>query len=257
MYALWANLPSVVKQTFRYGVTLLYVFLILCVGSIGAQNTVVNTTVCDSQSPDMIITQPSNQEVVYSPAVIIEGAVQRANSVEVFQGSTSAGVTQISYSGNFSIPINLQPGLNEITVVATFNCNASSQTKELQVNYQPAPESEDVGSLPDTVYSTVTKFLDTGMSTLDSAAKRAEDNLGIPKPQNNQQSDRSYVRPVASWSALIIITILLISILFPSLYIIARQKLGIKPYTLTPQSVSFIRIISVVLIIVLLFFLQS
>lgn len=237
-----------------------------------AQTSEVQTVLCDNQAPDVQISQPMNGETVTASPVNIVGTAERTSTIEVFKNSSLVGSAPITYSGNFSIPINLSEGANEFEVKASFNCNGTEQNQSLQITYVPPPnppeptpegrsEENASGSSSSGMRGMWERFISgDGPASLPSITGRIEENLGLseaPEEKFEGGIDNSYVKPVINWMALVTLFLAFIAFFAPLFFFSTINGLvGLQPVELSPQMKRIFRILCLILIILLSFLLQ-
>ena len=111
-------------------------------------STVTRIITLDTTAPTLTITAPADNSLTNQGTVTVTGTVSQTSTVQVRVGTGAWQNAQVS-SGNFSIILNLSPGLNTIEVTATDTAgnnvlnsakrtiNYDSSAPDLAVSYPP------------------------------------------------------------------------------------------------------------------------
>jgi RHS repeat-associated protein len=113
-------------------------------GNYGVTDYTVNVALARPQAP--IISWPTAGTVTSKPSITVSGTAEKNTEVVILvNGSTAAGPTAVNTSGNFAIPVNLNPGPNAIRAVAKNRAGDSDPSSEvivtLDTTIPPSPAS--------------------------------------------------------------------------------------------------------------------
>ena len=187
--------------------------------SVYAQSTEIKATLCDTNGPDIDVTQPASDSVVNNPKITVSGNVTRTSQLDIYINNIYSQSVAISQSNpDFSIDIFLDKGTNTIRLEAFYSCNNTSNNSEVVVTYEP-------GSKPSEGKDTNTKTTEPGQTRPLTVNNPATDDAKTPGeviftwPERFRQyfsfDNPDYVVPVFSWIVLLLLTILTILVLLP------------------------------------------
>ncbi|WP_430791328.1 S8 family serine peptidase [Virgibacillus flavescens] len=88
-----------------------------------------------------VITSPSDNEITNDPNITVEGTASPTTTVLLKNNGEEVGTSEVGESGSFSIPAELQEGVNELTAVSLLDGDPTGESDPVKVTLDTqAPE---------------------------------------------------------------------------------------------------------------------
>ncbi len=236
----------------------LLVMIGFLVGSTKAQNNIIRTILCDTNStPIVTVLDPQSDSLVDQPLINVSGQTEQTTQIDIFVNDAYSSSVAVEPSGSFAVNVPLAKGNNTIRLDAYFSCNQNSASEVLIITYEPkvqpsegADTDTDIEYQPDTTSQHSERPINPssdqpGVSKDDGLYQKIREKLFIQPDDNLSGSTfRRAASPIINWAGVITLLSLVVSLGFPAF---ALAALGLKTHStiLGISSVKFIRIISV------------
>jgi hypothetical protein len=230
-------------------------FFGICGASVFAQSSEIGATLCSDTPPTVTISAPQNFDTITTAVVDLEGYADRASNLSVIVNSNPPITIPVAFSAPFSLPIELQLGVNVVDIAVHLNCNDTTVQTQLIVQYSPSSITPLTGEGEATNQEEASRLRANSGGSSTSWQEWVRENIGVsegnaPRPiENSTDYSQSHVKMAFNWFMFGLILLLGLLLFMPSIlagqlstYFATRGKHVKNPHHI-------VRVILIVLII--------